>query len=214
MMMGTTIVAVMYVDGDNGGVVLAADSRCSVKDKGGSTHVLTEEYVKILKLSETTYACVSGNAIRVERVYHCVRNILCMLGRTYGRPVLVRELAVVVSYVIAQDETDDVSFIVGGWDADSGPQIYYVKGGVSDNLKYKCAGSGARHLLASKLETLLYPSCSKEIAKTNVLELLKVAVKHDSSTGGQLYMVTIDKTGAVNEVFSGSGEVIPKWAWM
>lgn len=109
---GTTIMAVTYGKGSEGGVVIGADSRTST-----GSYVANRVSDKLARIHDSIYCCRSGSTADTQAVADYVRHYLAQHAMTIeGKPLVKTAAHLFESIVYNNKDNLSASIICAGWD--------------------------------------------------------------------------------------------------
>ncbi|XP_032064359.1 proteasome subunit beta type-9-like [Thamnophis elegans] len=98
--------------------------------------------------------------------------------------------------------------LVAGWDPQNGGQVYGTLGGMLNRQPVSIGGSGSTFIYGY-VDSAYKPRMNREECRQFTKNAIALAMVRDGSSGGIIYLVTITKDGAKEEVVLG--EDIPKF---
>ncbi len=109
---GTTIVAVSYGEGLDGGVIIGADSRTST-----GSYVANRVSDKLTPVHDTIYCCRSGSTADTQAVADYVRHFLAQTAITLGHAPTVKMASYAFSKMVYNNKDRlSAGIICAGWD--------------------------------------------------------------------------------------------------
>ncbi|KAJ1607946.1 putative signal peptide protein [Cryptosporidium canis] len=196
---GTTIVALKYKDG----LVLAADGRTST----GSI-VAFRAARKITQITERVFMCRSGSAADTQTISRYVRRIIKDHELETGEDTKVKSVASVARLISYQNKEHLLAdMIIAGMDPSGDFKVFRIPlGGTLIEASYAISGSGSGYIY-SMLDSRYHPEMELEECKSFARDLVSHAMFRDSSSGGIIRMLVINKSGL--EEFVIPGEDVP-----
>ncbi|XP_067410792.1 proteasome subunit beta type-9-like [Emydura macquarii macquarii] len=197
---GTTIMAVEF----DGGVVVGSDSRVSAGEA-----VVNRVFDKLAPLHERIYCALSGSAADAQAVadmvhYHLELHSLDM----EDAPLVLAAASLVKGISYKYKEELSAHLMVAGWDRRKGGQVYGTLGGMLTRQPFAIGGSGSTYIYGY-VDAAYKPGMSPEECRQFTKNAIALAMSRDGSSGGVIYLVTVTKAGAVEQVFLGDD--IPKF---
>jgi len=193
--LGTTIIAVQF----DGGVVLGADSRTS-----SGTYIANRVQDKITPLVDNVYLCRSGSASDTQAIAGYVQFYLAQHLAERGGAVRVATAATLASQIAYNNKNMlQAGLIIAGFDKVDGPSVWAVPlGGTLLKVPFAIGGSGSAYI-TGWCDKHWRSDMSREQALQFVRDALRHAMARDSSSGGCVRTVTIDKDGASRDFIPG-----------
>lgn len=172
------------------GVVLAADKRGSLGHYVGS-----DKEDKIIKVANNIAITTAGSASHSQRVFKLIRAELELKRVRSKQQPSVREAANLVSNFLM----GEAHFLVAGVDAD-GFHLYNVfPDGTIEKDNYATSGAYGVFIGNSVLDDRWKPNMTMEEGKKMAFDILRSTVKRDTTVGGGINVMTIDRQG-VSEI--------------
>lgn len=190
----TTIIAIEF----NQGVVIAADSRTSC-----GTYVWNRLTDKLTPITDNIVCCRSGSASQTQALATMVGYVMQTLEQNLGEPPLVYDAATTFrNYVYQNRNSLLASVIVAGWDRVKGGQVYSIP--ITGLLvREHCAVSGSGSIFIQGYITAEYEEGMSELDCINLVrKAVRLAIVHDSASGGVVRVGVITKDGLRTIVFS------------
>ncbi|KAJ1613944.1 putative signal peptide protein [Cryptosporidium canis] len=196
---GTTIVALKYKDG----LVLAADGRTST----GSI-VAFRAARKITQITERVFMCRSGSAADTQTISRYVRRIIKDHELETGEDTKVKSVASVARLISYQNKEHLLAdMIIAGMDPNGDFKVFRIPlGGTLIEASYAISGSGSGYIY-SMLDSRYHSEMELEECKSFARDLVSHAMFRDSSSGGIIRMLVINKNAV--EEFVIPGEDVP-----
>lgn len=193
---GTTIMAVSFGEGVDGGVVIGADSRTST-----GTYVANRATDKLDQVSDRIFVQRSGSSADTEAVADIVRYYLKINEVEVGGEPMVSTAAHLLKDIIYNNKDRlCAGMMCAGWDPYKGGSVYHISVYAGSIVKEKWAvgGSGSSYIYGL-CDNEYKEGMSKEEARAFVIKGLGAAMARDGSSGGCVRICTIDKEGAKRE---------------
>ncbi|XP_038226915.2 proteasome subunit beta type-9 [Dermochelys coriacea] len=197
---GTTIMAVEF----DGGVVVGSDSRVSAGEA-----VVNRVFDKLAPLHERIYCALSGSAADAQAIADMVHYQLELHSLDMDEAPLVLAAASLVKGVSYKYKEElSAHLMVAGWDRKKGGQVYGTLGGMLTRHPFAIGGSGSTYIYGY-VDAAYKPGMTPEECRQFTKNAIALAMSRDGSSGGVIYLVTITKSGSVEQVFLG--DEIPKF---
>ncbi|KYO25496.1 proteasome subunit beta type-9 isoform X1 [Alligator mississippiensis] len=197
---GTTIMAVEFA----GGVVVGSDSRVSAGEA-----VVNRVFDKLAPLHKRIYCALSGSAADAQAIADMVHYHLELHSMDMDDPPLVLAAATLVRGISYKYKEElSAHLMVAGWDHRKGGQVYGTLGGMLTRQPFAIGGSGSTYIYGY-VDAAYKPGMKLEECQQFTKNAIALAMSRDGSSGGVIYLVTITKAGAEEQVFLGDD--IPKF---
>jgi len=205
---GTTIMAVSYGEGLEGGVVIGADSRTST-----GTYVANRATDKLDQVADRIFVQRSGSSADTEAVADMVRYYLKINEVEVGQEPAVATAANLLKDIIYNNKDRlCAGMMVAGWDPYKGGSVFHISVYAGSLVKEKWAigGSGSSYIYGL-CDNEYKEGMTAEEARAFVIKGLGAAMARDGSSGGCVRLCTINKTGAHRE-FVPNAQPLPTGA--
>jgi len=201
---GTTIVAVPIGTKENGGVVLAADSRVTT-----GAYIANRVSDKLVQLAPHIYAARSGSAADTQAVTDYVKYYVQQLSIETGRPAKVYTAAhLMQSICYGNKDHLSAGLIVAGWDPVDGSSVYQItQGGSLLKVPFAVGGSGGTYIYGW-MDSNYKEGMTKDEARQYVKTAVAHAMARDGSSGGVIRTVAITSDGVVDRDYT-PGDQLP-----
>ncbi|XP_062979623.1 proteasome subunit beta type-9 [Elgaria multicarinata webbii] len=198
--LGTTIMAVEF----DGGVVVASDSRVSAGES-----VVNRVFNKLEPLHDRIYCALSGSAADAQAIADTIHYQLELHSLNMEEAPLVVAAATLVKNISYKHKEElSAHLLVAGWDHRKGGQVYVTMGGMLTRHPFSIGGSGSQYIHGYVDSAYRY-GMDQEECRHFTKNAIALAMIRDGSSGGVIYLVTITKDGAKEEIVSG--DKIPKF---
>jgi 20S proteasome subunit beta 1 len=191
--MGTTIMAVQFVDG----VILGADSRTTT-----GSYIANRVTDKITKVHDLIYCCRSGSAADTQAIADVVHYYAQVHAMEHGEPPEVKTVATLFQQLCYNNKDQlQAGIIVAGWDPYEKGSIYSIPlGGSLHRQLYTIGGSGSSYIYGF-CDTHFKKDMTKDEGIGFVKTAISLAMARDGSSGGVIRLAIIEKTGLTRLVF-------------
>ncbi|XP_062825504.1 proteasome subunit beta type-9 [Anolis carolinensis] len=192
--LGTTIMAVEF----DGGVVVGSDSRVSAGEA-----VVNRVFNKLEPLHDRIYCALSGSAADAQAIADTVNYQLELHSLNMDEPPLVLAAATLVKNISYKYKEElSAHLMVAGWDPRRGGQVYGTLGGMLTRQPFAIGGSGSTYIYGY-VDSAYKPGMDQVECRQFTKNAIALAMVRDGSSGGVIYLVTITKDGAKEEVVVG-----------
>jgi len=172
------------------GIVLAADKRASLGHYVGS-----DREDKVVKITNNIAITLAGTLSHAQRVIKLIRAELELKRVRSKQQPSVKEAA----NLIANFLMGEAHFLVAGVDADGFHLYNVMSDGAIDKENYATSGAYGTFVGNSVLDDKWKPNMTIDEGKKMAFEILRSTVKRDTTVGGGINVMTIDRQG-VSEI--------------
>ncbi|CAM4658336.1 unnamed protein product, partial [Caretta caretta] len=171
--------------------------------------VVNRVFDKLAPLHERIYCALSGSAADAQAIADMVHYQLELHSLDMDEAPLVLAAASLVKGVSYKYKEElSAHLMVAGWDRRKGGQVYGTLGGMLTRHPFAIGGSGSSYIYGY-VDAAYKPGMTPEECRQFTKNAIALAMSRDGSSGGVIYLVTITKSGAVEQVFLG--DEIPKF---
>ena len=186
---GTTTVGIVCKDC----VVLAADMRATVGNM-----ILEEDAEKVHKVAKNIGLTIAGGVSAAQLVIKHLKSQIKLHELRVQRTLNIKEAANMVGGWLhgLVRSGNIVHFLMGGYDATGGAQLYDVfpDGSVMPKKHYFSSGSGSVFALGV-LDSQYTPDLSEAEGIALAEKAIQTAIKRDSASGNGINLMVINKDG-------------------